>query len=151
MANRLFPYGGHISAALIVGGVDFRGPSVYNLSPEGSFTQSPFTVMGSGSYAAVSVLESGWRIGLPLEAAKELVADAIESGITNDLGSGSDVNLCVVTADGFQFLPKYRVTNKRTFRVANPAAAIQIEVLKESSRPLSMPEVHLEILDGPPQ
>jgi 20S proteasome subunit beta 2 len=151
LVSRLFPYGGHISAALILGGVDFRGPSVYNISPDGCVAQSPFTVMGSGSYAAISVLENGWRIGLPIDAAKELVADAIEAGITNDLGSGSDVNLCVITANGSEYLQRYRVTNKRPFKSTNTVTAIQIEVIRESSRPLSLPEVHLEILDGPPQ
>ena len=58
--------------------------------------------MGSGSYAAVSVLENGWRKNMTEEEAKELVANAILAGITNDLGSGSNVNLCVINDKGSQ-------------------------------------------------
>jgi 20S proteasome subunit beta 2 len=148
LVNRLFKYGGYISAALIVAGVDFKGPSIYALSPDGSISQAPFISNGSGMYASISVLESRWRPGLSEAEAKELVADAVQAGITNDLGSGSNVNLCVITAKGSDYLENYRVTNQRQFHMIHPITAIGVEVMKETSRPLSLPEVHLEILDG---
>jgi 20S proteasome subunit beta 2 len=152
MVNKLFPYAGHISAGFVVGGVDFKGPAVFRVSPDGCAFQCPFNADGSGSMAALSVLEGGWRPGLTQDEAKELVADAIEAGITNDLGSGSDVNLCVVTPKGSTFLNRYRVTNERPFRMADPLNAIPIEVLKETSKPIRRPAVQLDILRGePPQ
>ena len=149
LVNKLFPYGGYISAALILGGYDFNGPSVYSISPDGCISKGPFVTMGSGSYAAISVLEQRWKPGLSEADAKELVADAIEAGITNDLGSGSNVNLCVITSKGSEYISKYRVTNERQFRIAKPVEGFTVEVLKTDVRPLSLPEVHLEILDGP--
>jgi 20S proteasome subunit beta 2 len=55
--------------------------------------------MGSGSLAAMAVFESRFRPGMEKEEAMNLVADAIESGIFNDLGSGSNVDLTVIWND----------------------------------------------------
>ena len=147
-ANRLFKFGGYIQAALIVGGVDFQGPSVYTIHPHGSVTKSPFTAMGSGSLAAISVLENEWKPKMTEEDCKEMVADAVFAGITNDLGSGSNVNLCVIKSNGNTFFKNYRITNQRNFQANLPTKCIQVEIMKEYTRPLSLPEVHLEILDG---
>jgi 20S proteasome subunit beta 2 len=146
--NKLFPYDGHISAALVLAGVDFKGPAVFSISADGCAFQYPFNAHGSGSLAAYSVLENGWRPGLTIEEAKELVANAIEAGIANDLGSGSDVNLCIITPKGSTFLDRYRVTNERPFRIAERVIAIQIEVLKETTTPIAQPEILLDILGG---
>jgi 20S proteasome subunit beta 2 len=148
LVNQLFPYGGHVQASLILGGVDFKGPSVYGLTPDGCLAAAPFGATGSGFGGALSVLESRWAPGMKEEEAKELVADAIEAGITTDLGSGSNVNLAVITAEGTKWFRKYRVTNQRPFRLVNPVTAIEVEVVKESSRPIAVQDVHLEILDG---
>ena len=146
--NKLFRYGGFIQAALIFAGVDFNGPQVIEVSPDGCIVRGPFQCTGSGCYAAVSVLEQRWKPGLSEEEAKELIADAIEAGITNDLGSGSNVNLCVITSKGYEYLSHYRITNERPFRIAEPANNIEVEVIKTTVTDLSLPEVHLEILDG---
>lgn len=57
----LFPYQGYISAALILGGVDSNGPQLYNIYPHGSGNELPFATMGSGSLAAMSMLETEYR------------------------------------------------------------------------------------------
>jgi 20S proteasome subunit beta 2 len=41
------------------------------------------------------------------------VKDAIESGIFNDLGSGSNVDVCVITKDNVEYLRNYRKPNER--------------------------------------
>ena len=56
----------------------------------------PYVTMGSGSLAAMAVFERGYNDDLTEEQAKELVKDAIKAGIFNDLGSGSNVDLCVI-------------------------------------------------------
>lgn len=150
LVNKLFNYGGYISAALILGGVDHNGPSVYNISPDGCIAKLPFATMGSGMYAAMSVMEQRWRPKMTEEEAKELVADAIEAGITNDLGSGSNVNLCVITDKGYEYLSNYRTTNERPFRIVEPVQNLDVEIISQTSRPLCLPEVHLEILDDAP-
>ena len=81
---------------------------------------------------------------------KELIADAIQAGITNDLGSGSCVNLCVIKNTGYEYISHYRVTNERTFRMNMKPVTETVEILSEVRKPLHAPEVHLEILDGAP-
>ncbi|CAM9237093.1 unnamed protein product, partial [Ectocarpus sp. 13 AM-2016] len=65
----------------------------------GSLAEVEFTAMGSGSLAALSVLERGYRENLTEQEAKELVLEGIAAGIDNDLGSGSNIDLCVITAE----------------------------------------------------
>lgn len=92
----LFKYQGHVGAALIIGGIDFSGPSLYTVYPHGSVDKLPFVTMGSGSLAAMSVLESGWRPSLTREQGISLVSSAVKAGIFNDLGSGSNVDITVL-------------------------------------------------------
>merc|ERR1711957_236318 len=60
----------------------------------------PFTTMGSGSLAAIAVFEADFRDDLTEEEAVRLVQRAILAGIWNDLGSGSNVDTCVIRTDG---------------------------------------------------
>lgn len=53
--------------------------------------------MGSGSLAAMAVFESRWKPGMSLDEGKKLVRDAIAAGVFNDLGSGNNIDLCVIT------------------------------------------------------
>lgn len=46
-----------------------------------------------------------------LEEAKQMVRDAIAAGIFNDLYSGSNVDLCVITRDGATHVRPYDVAN----------------------------------------
>ena len=45
----------------------------------------------------MAIFERSWRKDMTKEEAVELVKDAIESGIFNDLGSGSNVDVTVIT------------------------------------------------------
>lgn len=47
------------------------------------------------------------------EAAIKLVCAAISSGIFNDLGSGSNVDVCVITKDHTEMLRNYERPNER--------------------------------------
>ncbi|CAG5102508.1 Similar to PSMB7: Proteasome subunit beta type-7 (Homo sapiens) [Cotesia congregata] len=96
LKQHLFRHQGHIGAALVLGGVDIDGPHLYAIFPHGSSENYMFTTMGSGSLAAMAVFESRWKPGLTEEEGKELVADAIRAGVFNDLGSGSNVDVCVI-------------------------------------------------------
>lgn len=51
-----------------------------------------------------------------LEEAKQLVRDAIAAGIFNDLGSGSNVDLCIITKDGAEYLRTFDEANKKGVR-----------------------------------
>jgi len=106
-------YQGHIGAALVLGGVDVDGPQLYTIAPHGSTDKLPYVTMGSGSLAAMAVFESKFRPNMELEEAKQLVRDAIAGGIFNDLGSGSNVDLCVITKDATHYLRTYDEANKK--------------------------------------
>lgn len=96
LKRMLYKYQGNVSAALVLGGVDITGPHLYTIYPHGSTDKLPFVTMGSGSLAAMSVFESGYKDGMTEAEAKKLVRDAIASGVFNDLGSGSNIDLCVI-------------------------------------------------------
>ncbi|KAG9281409.1 proteasome subunit beta type-7-like [Astyanax mexicanus] len=107
LKQMLFRYQGHIGSSLIVGGVDVNGPQLYSVYPHGSYDKLPFLTMGSGAASAVSVFEDRFKPNMELEEAKQLVRDAIVAGIFCDLGSGSNVDLCVITEKGVDFLRGY--------------------------------------------
>ena len=67
--------------------------------PHGSTDSLPYCTMGSGSLNAMAVFEDGFKEDMGVEDAKKLVARAIRSGIYNDLGSGSNVDLCIIYKD----------------------------------------------------
>ncbi|KAK0553504.1 proteasome core particle subunit beta 2 [Tilletia horrida] len=109
LKQRLFQYQGHIGAALVLGGYDASGPQLFTVAPHGSTDKLPYVTMGSGSLAAMAVFESGWKKDMTREEAIALVTAAIESGIYNDLGSGSNVDVCVIQKSGTEMLRNYRV------------------------------------------
>jgi 20S proteasome subunit beta 2 len=100
LKRMLFRYQGHVSAALVLGGCDLNGPHLYHIYPHGSTGKLPYVTMGSGSLAAMSVFEAGWKEGMTEAEAIDIVKDAIHAGIFNDLGSGSNVDITVIPLKG---------------------------------------------------
>lgn len=100
LKRRLYQYQGHISAALILGGCDIHGPAVYQIHPHGSTAKLNYTTMGSGSLAAMAIMESSWKEDMTEAEAVQLIQRSIGAGIFNDLGSGSNVDLCILRTDG---------------------------------------------------
>ena len=47
-----------------MGGIDPAGSHVIQIHPYGSTANLPYTTMGSGSLAAMSVLEDSWQPGM---------------------------------------------------------------------------------------
>lgn len=105
IVDYLHGYGGEIGAALVLGGIDNNGIKLYSISPHGYSVSLDFTSLGSGSYAAISVLESGFSKGMTEAEAIELGVRAVKAGILNDLYSGSNVDVCVIDYSGVK---KYR-------------------------------------------
>lgn len=121
LKSHLFRYQGHVSAALVLGGVDLRGPHLITVYPHGSTDSLPYATMGSGSLNAMAVFESRYRDGMGRGEAMALVADAIRSGVLNDLGSGSNIDLCVITRDGVEYLRNHEFLQGRTYERQFPA------------------------------
>lgn len=103
----LYRYQGHIGAYLVVGGVDATGPQLFTVHAHGSTDKLPYVTMGSGSLAAMAIFESAYKENMTRKEAIDLVARAIRSGVFNDLGSGSNVDVCVITKSGTETLRNY--------------------------------------------
>ncbi len=143
-------YQGHIGAALVLGGVDASGPHLFTIHPHGSTDKLPYVTMGSGSLAAMAVFEARWQPNMEVRIyhllyfavaslnhsvdkptslmltsfqraeALDLVCAAVSAGIFNDLGSGSNVDACVITASHTEMLrnfvrPNERVQKERSY------------------------------------
>ncbi|KAF1001604.1 hypothetical protein AG4045_030566, partial [Apium graveolens] len=89
LKTHIFSYQGHVSAALVLDGVDVTGPHLHIIYPHGSTDSLPFAIMGSGSLAAMAVFKSRYAEGINRDDGVALVRDDIRSGIFNDLGSGT--------------------------------------------------------------
>ena len=113
LKQHLFRYQGHIGAYLVVAGVDPTGVGLFTVHAHGSTDKLPYVTMGSGSLAAMAVFETKWKQKLTREEAIQLTSDAIQAGIWNDLGSGSNVDVCVITGEKTTLLRNYITPNKR--------------------------------------
>eukprot|EP01101_Sappina_pedata_P001559 TRINITY_DN11646_c0_g1_i1.p2 TRINITY_DN11646_c0_g1~~TRINITY_DN11646_c0_g1_i1.p2 ORF type:complete len:270 (+),score=102.63 TRINITY_DN11646_c0_g1_i1:37-846(+) len=121
LKQMLFRYQGHVSAALVLGGYDdVAGPQLYTVWPHGSVDKLPYATMGSGSLAAMGVFEAQYRDDLTLEEGKKLVHAAISAGVFNDLGSGGNIDLLVITKDNVERLRGYDAPNPRKYRRERP-------------------------------
>lgn len=211
LKSHLFRYQGHVSAALVLGGVDLHGPHLFTVRrrrwpvvavaglgrgwraralhspssmhtrvraasstpcssfrpthpphppqpppsnhqptasprqifPHGSTDSLPYATMGSGSLNAMAVFEAGFKEDMAKDEAMALVAAAIRSGVYNDLGSGSNVDLCVITKDGVEYLRNHEFLQGKTYSRAFPVryAKGTAPVIKERVIPLSAVEV----------
>ncbi|KAI5797874.1 nucleophile aminohydrolase [Peziza echinospora] len=113
LKQHLFRHQGHIGAYLVVAGVDPTGVHLFTVHAHGSTDKLPYVTMGSGSLAAMSVFESTWKKDLSKEEAIELCSQAILAGIFNDLGSGSNVDVCVITPEKATLHRPYKTPNER--------------------------------------
>jgi len=73
------------------------------------------------------------------EEAISIVHDAITSGIYNDLGSGGNVDITVITADGVEYKRTYDAPNPRKYRRPQPYVFEQgtVPIISEKTIPLS--------------
>jgi 20S proteasome subunit beta 2 len=130
LKQHLFKYQGHIGAYLIVAGVDPTGVYLFSVHAHGSTDVGYYLSLGSGSMAAMAVLESKWRTNLTKEDAMDLCAQAIEAGIFNDLGSGSNVDMCVLELNKDSVLhrnyktPNIRAQKEKSYKFARGSTAV---------------------------
>ncbi|KAK9470459.1 nucleophile aminohydrolase [Dipodascopsis tothii] len=136
LKQHLFKYQGHIGAYLIVAGVDPTGPRLFSIHAHGSTDVGYYLSLGSGSMAAMAVLETGWKETLTKDEAMALCGDAIEAGIWNDLGSGSNVDMCVMEVDKPAVLyrnvrtPNQREQKEQSYKFKRGTTAILKEDIK---------------------
>ena len=97
-SRRLFP----LITQTIVGGIDDEGPSLYTLDPLGSVIPDKFAAVGTGAEIAVGLLEEGYKEGLTVEQAKDLVVRSIKSAVSRDTMSGDGADFLIITKEGMK-------------------------------------------------
>lgn len=131
ICDYLHGYGGQIGAALVLGGVDINGPVLYSISPNGYSSKPDFTSLGSGSLAAISIIEVAFKKNMTKDEAIELGVKAIRAGILNDLYSGSNVDVCVIDNEGVEDYRNYLVVESRKNNTEICYPRESVVVLKE--------------------
>lgn len=87
----------------ILGGVDSKGPQVYDLDGGGAVLEAPYVAKGSGTQFALGVLERDYRPALSIDEATRVAARAVASAIERDTASGNGVTVAEVTPEGVSF------------------------------------------------
>ncbi|KAF8962327.1 20S proteasome subunit [Flammula alnicola] len=106
------------------------------IHPHGSTDKLPYVTMGSGSLAAMAVFETGWKPNMEREDALKLVKAAVAAGIFNDLGSGSNIDVCIITASHTEMLrnvemPNQRVQKERDYKFRRGTTAWKKEDIRK--------------------
>ena len=147
LKQHLFRYQGYIGAYLVVAGCDPTGSHLFTVHAHGSTDKLPYVTMGSGSLAAMSVFETKWTNKMSRQDAVDLCAEAIQAGIFNDLGSGSNVDVCVITPEKATLLRNYIMPNQREqkmrdYRFPKGTTAVLKEKVMKKEEMLKYVTVH---------
>ncbi|KAJ3318491.1 proteasome component pup2 [Blyttiomyces sp. JEL0837] len=96
--------------ALLIGGVDEKGPQLYHADPSGTFTRYDAKAIGSGSEGAQTELQEQFHKSLTLREAEILSLKVLKQVMEEKLNA-TNVQLATVTAEkGFRILPESEVT-----------------------------------------
>jgi len=100
--------------------------------------------MGSGSLNAMAVFEADYRDGMSRQEAIDLVTRAIRSGVYNDLGSGSNVDLVVVTKDGGEMIRGHQILAAKTYKRQLPVTYANGPVIVSKEQMLCLKDLIIE-------
>ena len=90
-----------------------------------------YVSLGSGSLAATGILETEYRDGLSFAEAQALCVKAISAGIIEDLGSGSNVDICLISKTQYKQTRGVLVIGKReTEKLVYDLSSKKVPVLK---------------------
>jgi proteasome beta subunit len=101
-SSRLYP----LIADVIVGGVDPKGGSIYNVDFFGSMNQEKVVATGSGSPVAYGILESEFKEGMTASKAYPLAAKAIIAATRRNVFTGDHFDIAVLDKAGFREIPE---------------------------------------------
>ncbi len=95
-------YGGvrPFGVALLVGGVDERGPQLFEVDPSSAYYGWKAHVIGRGSEKSIKVLRKEWKEGLDEKSAIKLILKALRAGEKD--AKVQEVELAVVDGSGFR-------------------------------------------------
>ena len=96
---------------LILGGYDNSGGHIYSLDAAGGAIEDKYTSAGSGSPFVLGVLEESYKDNMTIDEGVDLAVRAITAAKNRDSASGGDIDVAVITKEGFKSIPKEK-TNK---------------------------------------
>jgi 20S proteasome subunit beta 2 len=139
--EELYKARGNIGANLVLGGVDqySKIPILAAIHPHGSIDIVPYTALGSGGLAAMGILEAGYAQELSLEQGLTLVKEAVLAGIRNDLGSGSQVDICVIEKNRVTYTRG--VVSEETITMSDGEVLIGEDAHKKHIKPDSLAQI----------
>ena len=100
--NRYYP----LIADVLVGGVDTKGGSLFNVDIFGSINQEKMIATGSGSPVAYGVLEAEFKEGLTAAKAYPLAAKAIIAATRRNVATGDHFDVAILDKSGFREIPE---------------------------------------------
>lgn len=131
MSDHLFRHMGQLGVYQIIGAFDCEGPQLYDISSSGYYHQKTRTTSGSGSLNAMSVLEHNHKFDMTIQEGIDLAIKSISAGILYDLGSGSNVNVIVLTKNGADIKRNLKSTGAKVHNnMKMPYIKNNIKILK---------------------
>ncbi|KAL0208860.1 hypothetical protein P9112_011447 [Eukaryota sp. TZLM1-RC] len=97
--NICYEYKDHLSAALILGGIDQTGPSIYSIPLGGALVKQNVAIGGSGSSFIYGYVDANYRDNMSRDEAVEFVKRSVALAMSRDGSSGGIVRIAVVTED----------------------------------------------------
>ncbi len=101
-SSRYYP----LIADVLVGGVDTKGGSLYNVDIFGSINGEKMIATGSGSPVAYGVLEAEFKEGLAAAKAYPLAAKAIIAATRRNVATGDHFDVAILDKNGFREIPE---------------------------------------------
>lgn len=90
------PYG----VAFLIGGLDEKGPQLYEIDPSSAFYSWKAQVIGRGAPEALKVLKRGWKERMSEEDGIKLALQALKAGEKGV--KMSEIELAIITSKGFK-------------------------------------------------
>jgi proteasome beta subunit len=106
--RKFFPY----YVQLILGGYDSTGGHVYSLDAAGGAIPDKYTAGGSGSPYVFGVLEDNFRENMSTDEGIDLAIRAISAAKARDAASGGDINVAIITKEGFRMIPEEEILKR---------------------------------------
>ncbi|MCK5636877.1 MAG: archaeal proteasome endopeptidase complex subunit beta [Thermoplasmatales archaeon] len=100
--RKFYPY----YVQLILGGFDDSGGYVFSLDAAGGAIPDKYTAGGSGSPYVFGVLEDTYKEGMSTDEGIDIAVRAITAAKSRDAASGGNINVAVITKDGFKEVPE---------------------------------------------
>ncbi|HYA22265.1 MAG TPA: proteasome subunit beta [Thermoproteota archaeon] len=98
--NRLAP----MVVQALIGGLDYDGPSLFQIDPFGGVTRETLISTGSGSPVALGFLEANIHKDMSCKDVIPLAAKAVLTAMNRDTATGNDFDVVVVDSAGYREL-----------------------------------------------